>query len=261
MPFLRAILLLTRLESSLLGFLAIFLPLVVRTNSLAISLGRAIPLLFICICTFVANDLGDVERDRVNHPNRPLPAGHLAPTFAAVLYFTSLTLALFSTKHYVAPGIDFYYYALFTLSISYGYIVECLPSLKAPYVAAAASVPVLIVAASYPDEPRLYIVAGSAFFVTLGREICMDVIDRAGDATSFMHKFRPTPLAIAAFCLQIIGLLLLGNLAHRPGDFVSLFAMTSLLAQSGLYWFKFARYKRAIILMKIQFIVGLYFLT
>ena len=119
MQTLRAILRLTRLDSSLLAFLAIFLPFLVRTKNLSISFGKAIPLLFIFVCTFIANDLDDVERDKVNHPDRPLPAGHLTPALATVLYFTSLASALFSTRYYVPPGIAFLYYALISLTISY----------------------------------------------------------------------------------------------------------------------------------------------
>lgn len=257
----RLILRLTRLDSSLLGFLAIFLPLLVRTHNLALSFGKAIPLLFTCMCTFIANDLDDVERDRVNHPERALPARHITPIFAAVLYFTFLAAALFSTRYYVTPGIAFLYYALITVSISYGYIVDCLPSLKTPYVAAASSVPVLIVAASYPEETRLYIVAGSAFLLTIGREICMDIKDRTGDAVSFLHTFRPRPLAVAAFLLQTLGLILLAIQVRKLGDIIDLLTMTLLLALSGVYWFKFASYRGATILMKLTFFVGLYFLT
>ena len=260
MLILRATLELMRLDSSVLGFLAIFFPVLVRTNDFTLSFRRAIPLLFICICTFTANDLDDVERDRVNHPERPLPAGHLNPSFAVVLYFASLAAALFSTKHYVAPGIAFCYYALIAMAISYRYIVEWFPSVKAPYVAIASSVPILIVAAWYPNETRLRFVAGAVLLVTTAREICMDIEDRAGDDTSLMHRLRPTPLAVAAFSLQVIGLLLLASQIHRPGDVVGLLAMTFLLAISGVCWFKFSSHKLATILMKLELFVGLYFL-
>jgi geranylgeranylglycerol-phosphate geranylgeranyltransferase len=245
----------------LLSFLAIFIPLLVRTNDLALSLGRAIPLFFICMCTFIANALDDVERDKVNHPERPLPSRKLTPMFATVLYFASLGASLFSTRYYVAPDIAFWYYALITLSISYGYIVDCLPGFKAPYVAVACSMPVLIVAAFYPDETRLYILAVTVFLFTIGREICADIRDRDGDAFSFMHRFRPRPLAIVAFTLQTIGLLLLTVQIGKPEDIIVLVAITFLLVLSGIYWFKFASYKGAIILMRIPFFVGLYFLT
>jgi geranylgeranylglycerol-phosphate geranylgeranyltransferase len=257
---LRAIVQLTRLETSLLGFLAVFVPLFVRNDDLSLSFRRAIPLLFVSICTFVANDLDDIEKDKVNHPDRPLPAGHFSPVFAVVLYFTSLALALFSTRYFISPGIDFLYYGAISLSISYGYIAEYIPILKTPYVAIAATVPILIVAASYPNEARLYIVAGSVFLMTLGREICMDIKDRAGDPVSFMHRFRPMPLGGVAFSIQTLGLILLVILINGVGDTIDWLAMTFLLLLAGVFWFKFESYKLALILMKVQLFIGLYFL-
>ena len=261
MQILRAILRLTRLDSSLLAFLALYLPLWVRTGNMAQSLGRAVPLLFSFMCTFIANDLDDVEKDRINHPDRPLPAGQITPVLAAVLYFVCLGLALFSTRHYVAPDIAFLYYVLIALLISYGYVVDSLPGLKAPYVATVTTIPVLIVATFYPDQSRLYGVAAAAFFLVIGREICMDIRDRPGDPVSFMHRFRPGPLAVAAFSLEGAGLLLLASHARRAGEIVALLIMTALLAQAGIFWFRLSRYRLAIILMKLQWVVGLYYLT
>lgn len=260
MQTLRAILRLTRLDSSLLAFLAIFIPLVVRTSELRLSFGRALPLLFIGMCTFIANDLNDIEKDRTNHPERPLPARTLSPTFAVVLYFTFLASALFSTRHFVTPGIAFLYYALTALSISYGYIVDGIPSLKAPYVATVSTIPVLILATFQPQESRLYLVAVAMFLFTLGREVCMDIKDRAGDAVSILHRFSPGTLATVAFSLQTVALLLLAVKVRKTGDLVGLLAMAFLLALSGVYWFKFASYRRAIIIMKLPLFVGLYFL-
>lgn len=251
---------LTRLGTSLLGFVAIFVPLLVRTRDWRISFGRAIPLLFICVCTFIGNDLDDVERDRVNHPERPLPTGDLSAAMAGIMYFTSLSLALFTTRHYVTQGIAFWYYGLIAISISYGYVVECFPSLKAPYVAAVSSIPVLIVAAWYPAEARLYFIAASVFLVSVGREICMDIEDRVGDSISFMHRFEPRALALIAFCIQVTGLLLLLVQVGKPRDMVVIIGTTGLLALAAIYWFKFARYKRAAFLMKLQLVAGLYFL-
>lgn len=261
MLFLRAISRLTRLSASLLGALAIFLPSLARTQNLGLSLGKAIPLLLIGMCTFIANDLDDLESDRVNHPDRPLPARHLTPEFAAVLYFISLGLALFSTRYFVAQGIAFWYYGLMTLSISYGYVAEYLPSIKPPYVAAASSVPVLIIARSYPDDPRLFVIAGSVFLFTLGREVCGSILDRAGDPVSYLHKFRPVSLAVVAFFLQAMSLLLLGFQIRKPGEIVDLLAMSFLLGLAVIYWFKLGRCRPALLLMKMQFFLGLYFLV
>lgn len=260
MLILRAMLRLTRPGNSLLGFVAIFVPLLVRTNDVQFSLGRACPLLFICVCTFIANDLDDVERDRVNHPERPLPSGDLSAAVAGIMYFTSLSLALFSTRHYVTQGIAFWYYGLIAISISYRYVIDCFPSLKAPYVAAASSIPVLIVAAGYPAEARLYLVAGSVFLVSVGRELCMDITDREGDAISFMNRFEPRTLALVAFAIQATGLLLLLAQVFTPRDIVVLIGTMFLLGLAAVYWFKFARYELAGLLMKLQLAVGLYFL-
>lgn len=260
MQSLRAIMRLTRVESSFIGFLAIFLPFLVRTGDLYLSFGKSIPLLFISMCTYIANDLNDVERDQINHPERPLPAGHLSPTIATLLYFIFLGSALFSTRHYVPPRVSFWYYALIILSLSYSYIVEYLPSIKAIYVAAVTTIPVLIVAVSFPGEARLHTVAGSVLFYTMGKEICMDIRDRVGDVVSFLHRFRPNSLASVAFSLQLTGLLLLATESRYLDYLVDLMAMVILLVIASILWFKFADYQRAIMAMRCQLLLGLYFL-
>lgn len=261
MLILRAILQLVRLDSALLGFLAIFVPSLARTGDSQISFKRAIPLLFICICAFIANDLDDIDKDRVNHPDRPLPTGLIPASIAVGVYFTSLGLALFSTKYYVAESISFWYYGLIALSISYGYVVESFPSIKAPYVAIVASTPLLVVAVWHPEDPKLYTVAVSLFLLILGREVCMDIKDRRGDKESRINKLDPLPLAIIAFALQIGGLLLLLYQINNLEDILCLLAMVSILALSAFAWFRYRRHRLAIILMKSQLIVGLYFLV
>lgn len=260
MTALYSLLRLTRLDSSILVFFIIFISFLARTNDLWASFRKGVPLLFTCMCTFIANDLDDLEKDRINHPDRPLPTGSITVTVAVILYFICLGLALFLTKHFIEQGFDFWYYGLIALSISYGYIVDGIPSVKAPYVAAIVSIPVLMIAFSYPYETRLFIVASAVFLITLGREICMDIKDRDGDVVSMMNKFRAKPLAIAAFFLQAVGLLLVAIQLRKPSDVFCLLAMISSLSLAGIYWFRFAKYRKAIILMKIQFVFGLYFL-
>jgi geranylgeranylglycerol-phosphate geranylgeranyltransferase len=240
--------------------LCLFLPIYARTKSLAVSTGRSIPLLFIFMCTFIANDLDDLERDLINHPNRPLPGRHLRPTFAVMLYFFCLGLALFLTRYFVDERIAFWYYALMAINISYGYVVEHLPSVKAPYVAAAISVPVCILAASYPGEKRLYLMVVVVFLFVLGREFCMDIGDRTGDVASVMHRISPLPLAIVAFVAQIVGLILLAVQVHRSLDVVATLLIGLVLVSACFFWFGLKKYKVAIRLMKLQMLLGLYFL-
>jgi geranylgeranylglycerol-phosphate geranylgeranyltransferase len=212
------------------------------------------------MCTFIANDLDDIEKDRINHPERPLPSGGIKASLAVMLYFFCLMLALFTTRRYVEAGTAFWYYAFFILTISYGYVVDYFPGLKSFYVAVAISAPTMIVANYYSAE-RLYLAAGSIFLLVLGRELCMDFVDRAGDIVSFMHKIEPRPLAFIAFSLQVIGLILLAIQADRLLDIVDLCLMATLLSVSCYCWLKLASYRRAISLMKFQLFLGLYFLV
>ena len=257
---LRAIVRLTRMSSSLLATLAIFLPLLARTRNLGFSLGSAIPLLFIGMCTFIANDLEDLEKDQLIHPERPLPARDLTAEVAAILYFASLGMALLSIRHFVAQDIAFWYYFLAILSVSYVYIIDGLPIIKTAYVAAASSIPVLIIARMYSNEPKLFVMAGSVFLFTLGREICGDILDRDGDSVTYLNRFKPVSLAAFAFVVQGTGLVLLASQIDNRGEAVDVLAMTFILALAGVYWFKLEEYKQSMLLMKIQLFVGLYLL-
>jgi len=48
---------------------------------------------------------------------------------------------------------------------------------------------------------------------------------------------------------------------HDVASTVDLTAMVCLLVLAGLSWFAWSSYRAAIIVMKLQFFVGLYFLT
>jgi len=256
-----AIFRLTRADSSVLGFPCLLIPIYARTNNLEVSIGRAIPLLFICMCTFISNDLDDLEQDKINHPDRPLPRQHLNLTVAAGLYFICLGMALFLTKYFVDQRIAFWYYFLVAMSISYGYIIEYIPSLKAPYVAVAISTLIFIVAESYPDEKKLYFVAFAGFMFALGRELCMDIRDRTGDTLSFISTISSAIIATVAFGAQCIGLIMLITQFHQFRDIFATGSMAIVLVASGIIWFGLNNHKIANRLMKIQMLIGLYFLN
>jgi len=248
------------MDSSILAFLAIFIPLFARTHAFSPSFQKALPLLFVYMCAFIANDLDDIEKDQINHPDRPLPAGYITPSLATILYFGCLGMALISTSYFVGEGVAFLYYTLLALHISYGYLVEALPGLKAPYVGAMNTIPVLIVAVQYPGEGKLFVAAGAILFLVLGREICMDIKDQPGDATSFVHRFQPDLLALIGFGMQLAGLFLLASQVRKLGDFFALVTMMLVLTVAAIYWFKFAAQRVSIITMKLQWVMGLYFL-
>jgi geranylgeranylglycerol-phosphate geranylgeranyltransferase len=252
---------LSRLDTSLLIFLSAFIPLQLRSGQVSDSLGKTLPLLFIGMCTFIANDLDDIESDRINHPNRPLPSDSITPALATTLYFICLMLALFTTKFYVPESSSYLYYFLLVLTISYGYVVSYVPAVKSFYVATISCVPVLIVASFYPSIKGLYLVAVAAFLFVMGRELCMDILDRHGDRYSSIHRISPNRLAVAAIGAQATGLLLLATQVEAPPDLTALLLLVLLLLACGLLWFKFAHQRAAVALMKAQLLIAIYFLT
>ena len=261
MQLARATLQLTRPDSSLLAFLSVLLPVFVRTQNLTISLTRALPLLFISMCTFIINDLDDIEKDKINHPRRPLPTGKIKPAFAATLYYLCLALALLSIRLLIKPGpIAFWYYLLLIMSISYSYIVEFLSDFKAMYVAIAVSIPILILTAYYPEEQQLYVIAAAVGVFTFGRELCMDVNDRPGDPVSFLHKIDAHKVATTAFASQLMALALVVHQAEKLLDILVVLVMSFALLLAYSFWFHLHREEPAIVTMKFIIFLGLYFL-
>lgn len=218
------------------------------------------PLLFIFMATFISNDLDDLERDRINHPDRPLPQHKIKLTSAVILLFACLVTALVLTNILVSPPIAFWYYFLMVFSISYSYIVDFLPSIKAPYVAANLSVPIIIIATYYPNDHKLYVVAGSCFLLTLGRELCMDINDRPGDSLSALNNISSRYVAFFAFASQFAGLLGLAVMFRRCWDMLMLCFMLVIFIASAISWFSCRRCKRAARIMKLQLLLGIYFL-
>lgn len=257
---LGAVFQLIRLDSSLLGSIFIFLPLYSRTGDLSLSIKKSIPLLFIYICTFIANDLDDFEKDCVNHPNRPLPKKIISPILAAIFYFISLSITLFSTKLFIRQEYVFWYYAIMVLAISYHYIIEYLSSLKAIYVATTISLSIFLIANMYPKEKSLILLGIVSFLFVLGRELCMDIIDRVGDAPSYWHRLNPRNIAKSSFFVQIMGLFILPFQFHNIYDIAVIFLMCVFQCIFMWLWLYRNKYKIAIVVMKIQFFVGAYFL-
>lgn len=255
-----AFLRLVRADSSILGFLTLFVPLFARTRDFWESVERALPLLFMWICAFVANDLDDKERDEVNHPDRPLPQGQLSPTFAASTYFVSLALALLTVKEYVQSDHVVWYYSVLVCFISYHYVVEYLPALKPAYVAAAIAAPIAILARFYPSEPRFLLVGQAAFCFALGRELCMDLLDRRGDNRSILTNLPAQGVAGVAFGIQALGSAQLVNVARSSFDWFILVLLLISTAAAVLCWFNLRNQRAAIRVMKAQLVLGLFLL-
>jgi len=260
---LRGAIELVRPASSLLLFAILFVPLVSWSSDLLTSLLRSVPMLLIGMCTFIANDLDDVDSDKVNHPERPLPSRNISPMLAATLYFTCLGAALLTTRMFVPASVAFFYYLTITMTISYRYVVAFIPIVKAPYSAVTIAIPAIAVLHYKAGAPRAYLVVLAVFAFALGRELCMDVVDRAGDAMSALHRVDANYVAICAFTMQAASLFLI-YASRATLDIwatVDLGAIGVLLAAALVCWFRFRLRDLATEVMKIQLLLGLYFLV
>jgi 4-hydroxybenzoate polyprenyltransferase len=213
------------------------------------------------MCTFIINDLDDAEKDRINHPDRPLPSGELKPAFVSVLYFCCLTAALLSIRFGVGTNsISFLYYLGLIVAISYRYIVEYLPALKPIYVALASTGPVLIIVQYYPHETTLYPVAIAIFFFMLGRELCKDLPDRPGDPVSFLHSIEPRRIALISGVCQTAGIALMSLQVETMFGFLNILSMALMVVLSYVFWLRQGRLTTALGLMKGTIFLGLFFL-
>lgn len=186
----------------MLPFAAVVLGIGWRSDRWGMAILTAVPILLISMMTFILNDLHDRERDAVNHPTRPLPAGQVDERAAAIAFFVLLSFLLAFSYYYLEQKTQYTTFTLCIICVSYNSFVEFLPALKNFIVALASVLPLGLVAVYSPAPDDIILLAGCLFLFILGREILMDIRDLAGDGPTFA-KMIGTGLALAiSFSLQ-----------------------------------------------------------
>jgi hypothetical protein len=147
--------------------------------------------------------------------------------------------------------------------ISYRYVVAFLPLAKAVYAAATTTLPAIILVQYREAEPKAYLLVLAIFAFTLGRELCMDVVDRAADAVSALHRVGANSTAAFAFVLQATGLLLMLQSRTKLDRWTALdlAAIVALSLVAAIGWYRFRQYDRVTEVMKMQLLLGLYLLV
>jgi hypothetical protein len=90
----------------------------------------------------------------------------------------------------------------------------------------------------------------------------MDVVDRAGDARSALHRVDADSVAIHAFALQGASLFLI-LVSRARLDLWAVMDLATIVVLSAIAlvcWFGFRQRDRAVEVMKVQLLLGLYFL-
>ncbi|WP_448519102.1 UbiA family prenyltransferase [Rhodoflexus sp.] len=151
---------------------------------------------------YVANDIADLAIDRINKPNRPLPAEKISPFQAQILSVTFFLLAI------IASTINFYLLLLTLASVGllifYALWLKCTPLLGNFVVAvlsATAFASLLLVCGHTNNKASLYeliLFSGLTHFL---REQVKCLEDIAGDDVA---KCRTLPVVIGTSKAQIV---------------------------------------------------------
>ncbi|WP_269586169.1 UbiA family prenyltransferase [Roseibium sp. Sym1] len=251
---------LVRFDTSLLTACIIFVPYLYKGLTVLHAAQKALPILLTSMCCFVLNDIHDLEKDRINHPTRPLPTGSISERSAMGIYFLLLALTLSSILSFVEQ--DKYYIYLLCLIIftNYDHVVSDFPYLKNFYVATASVLPILILRPSEFSFTIIDNVALAMMFFIFGRELLMDLQDLLGDGQTFVRSLGEKSSASIGFGSQFIAILLLAAIAEGAIHWA---VIAFLFASYILHIFLWHRLKfRPVIIhaMKAQAIAGLAFL-
>lgn len=247
---------LSRAEGALLAFALILVPYIINVGGFWPAIWLALPIIPIAMCTFILNDINDIERDSINHPHRPLPSGLLSIRVAALIYLILFIASLVLVRTMIGERVQYIYLLGFLIAINYATIVNHIPVLKNAYVAFACLIPFEIVntAADRAVVPLAFM--AGVFLFMLGREMLMDIRDTSGDGPTLVKMLPVTMAPVVAFALQLAGIVALATLATNLIRLSTLLPIIVLWLVTIAVWH--AEHQRAAInLMKIQMVLAI----
>jgi len=259
-PALRVFAFLTRLDTSLFVFVSVFAPIYLGLGSAETAARIALPLLPICMCGFVLNNLHDVEKDRANHPERPLPREEVTGAFSAGLFLVLLAAGLVSLKLLIPAENVFPYVLLLVAMIAYNHVVAYLTPLKNFVVAAAGVLPVAIVASELParfNAPQLML---ATFLFLVCIEILSDIRDIRGDGPTLAKQLGVTSAARVAFAALALSDALLLFAAKSPLQLGATLTFVALDAIVAWFWFRGSDKRLLTRALRVQAVASLVYL-
>lgn len=204
----------TRIWTSLIIGLSVFLPAISRGVDPDIAALRALPFLLAAAGGFALNDYFDYARDAISKPHRAIPSGELSRKAVFWIAVFSLLGSVISATISIEDS------WLYTLQISavigavvYNFVVARLAIWKGIYTAGLCILPLIFNLVSIQLGRAYWLAVAGAYFFIVGRELLMDSLDFTGDLltgirtmAAHLGEFRCT---VAGLSLCVGGALVL----------------------------------------------------
>lgn len=196
--------------------LFLFIPILIISHDIKYSLLQTLPFILMLAGEIAFNDCCDVEKDKVNKPQRPLVSGNISIFYAKI---TSICIIITSAL------LGFLVYHTSWQRIVCFLVVACILSvynMKHPVIAllktivtALATIITLSFVYTYHSinsGGSFFLV--SAFFFILGRELMMDIRDMDGDLFNnyktlaiFLGTYKTSVIILICFVISTISVL------------------------------------------------------
>lgn len=189
---------------------------------------------FISGSALVLNDYFDLEVDRVNMPERPLPAGILSPSEAVVLTGAAIVTGLVASV--LIGGVAFIFCAIAcAVGILYNWKFKEAGLIGNLMVSSSVAFTFIFggIAVGEPWNEVVWCFAAMAFFIDLGEEIAGDAMDMEGDKKRGSRSIaivmgRKFALAVSSSLFSLVVLISLVPLvfdwlgaSYRPMIFIT----------------------------------------
>jgi geranylgeranylglycerol-phosphate geranylgeranyltransferase len=147
-----------------------------------IALSVFLCVFFISSSAMISNDYFDLETDRINAPNRPLPSGHALPKDAILLTFLTAILGLAAAAR-IGLSALVVALVLWMIGLLYNWKGKATGLIGNLIVSACVGMVFIFgaIAVGEPWNPVSRTLGGLAFCFDLGEEIAADAMDVEGD--------------------------------------------------------------------------------
>lgn len=248
---------LSRFITSTILFLAILLPLWFHLGDWLFAVTYSVPILTASMNGFIINDISDIEADKINHPERPLPQEEISEFAAVIVYYALLAVTLLTIKILIANQYVYGYLVFVIGLINYNYVVRHTPKIKNIYIALVGTTPFIVLWQLLPNFEMKLPVISSLFFFVLGRELLMDVHDADGDKDSLAKYIGNHKALKLAFASQIIGIILLLFSAAHIYHFITISVMGISQLLIMYYWHRVDNQTSLIKATRLMFLGGI----